>query len=507
MKLQKSLRRASLLGIAFLVFGWVLTSGPPTAILPKIPRDFVSTAPYVPPTSPPPPFTFPQIITAHCKRDCEVVKMYTSGIQMSVSERNLSAIACRIGSHIVPALSFEYDILQCPGYHLKPGAILAPVLLRDKTLQIALKGPVTLATGVVAELHESDLLPLHGLNIHPSLSSDKLALVPSDYKYFPSPPAGGWRWQVCLMIQIKPATHLLPDWVDYHRRIGVDRVFIFDNGASESIADMFAGRPDVEVISWPYHKAQVALVSFFLDASRDICEHVLHMDADEFYMFGLGSPGEFMEEPPLPRHLRNVKEQGYHHFRLAYITMANSGHLLRPPGPVPENFFHRSPAQFFKNGKSVCSTDEDFDAGLVHSCGIINGRQARLHTWKMNEWGDINMYPTKLDDPGFVVHYRERSWEEWIERTNAGWVVGKLVSDNLKDKLDIDHPDKHFMKFNESLRYTHFRDVYRRASAEGRLDRAYTVRVDALGRRCVREVNAMRQLLLPEVERCWSKTG
>lgn len=388
---------------------------------------------------------------------------------MQSSQRNFSAVGCVVGHSVYDAYLFRDDVLHCHTPPVEEGIVVSVVLLRDHTLRRAESGSVKLPTGVIATLHEGDLIPLPS---HITLTStrhprESLRLVTHSRRALPTPNQHPYRWRFCLMTQISPFANLLPNWVAYHRRVGIDHVYIFDNGAKENITAMFENRPDVEVLSWPFHKCQEALVGWFLWVARSRCEVVLHMDVDEYLMMGLGSKTEYAQDTPLSAMAERAAQKGRKSFKFPYIWFRNQGYRLNPGGFIPEIYMQFAKQQGFRNGKAFCSTDESYESGLAHSCGKVNGRQAYFYVTTAGKFGESCMYPTKRGDDAFTMHFRERSWEEWVEKCDAGWVIGDLVADRNKGTLDVNDPPKYYMTVDGEM-YTHFRDLSRRVMKEGK---------------------------------------
>lgn len=367
------------------------------------------------------------------------------------------------------AYLFQDDVLHCSTPLVEEGALIRVVLLANQALEEAKKGPVKLSTSVIATLNDTDVVPLpQSISLNGSrYARDQLQLVTVGRHTLATEETSDHRWRFCIMTQIAPSAWLLPQWVSYHRRIGIDHIYIFDNGAKENIPDMFTGRNDVEVLNWPFHKCQLQLIAWFQWMARSRCESVMHIDVDEFLMIGLGNRTEYQQARPLPYFATHVWDQGYESFKIPYIIMCNHGYRLNPRGFLAENYMQRAGYQWFHNGKAMCSTAVIYESGLVHSCGKVNGRVVRFHMPKILKWGDVNMYPEARGEFPFVVHFRERSWEEWVEKSNAGWVVGGLVADSNKGTLDVESPPDRYMRVDETMMYTHFRGLWRRVMTEG----------------------------------------
>lgn len=388
---------------------------------------------------------------------------------MGRSQRGLSAVGCVVDDAVYHAYLSADDVVHCLTAPVHGGEKISVVLERDEKLRRAEKGSVQFINGVVATLNQSDLivLPENLKTTALRYPRDSLRLVTHSRLAIPQEPESSYRWRFCLMTQIAPFSSLLPQWVSYHRRIGFDHVFIFDNGAEENISAMFAGRNDVEVITWPFHKAQLQLVGWFLRIARTRCERVSHMDVDEYLMMGLGTEREYEKAPPLREMAKKAQKMGFANFKTPYILMQNQGYQHKQPGFLAELYTQLAKNQHFANGKSVCSTNIAYESGLVHSCGKINGVKVKSFKPIVKKWGDVPMYPNRRNDSAFLVHFRQRSWQEWVEKMNVGWASG-VLADAVKGKLDLYNPPSSYMTVDKKLEYQHFQKVWKRVMKEGR---------------------------------------
>jgi hypothetical protein len=73
------------------------------------------------------------------------------------------------------------------------------------------------------------------------------------------------KYRICAMTQVRDASKFVPDWVRYHRRIGVDHFYIFDNNSSEP----YPHDDDVEYIRFPWRKSQYQALMYGVQVAID----------------------------------------------------------------------------------------------------------------------------------------------------------------------------------------------------------------------------------------------
>jgi hypothetical protein len=104
---------------------------------------------------------------------------------------------------------------------------------------------------------------------------------------------------ICAII--KDCDHdYLREWVEWHKLIGVDYFFIFDNCSTIPIKDVFPDDPTIFVWVVPGHKMQVPVYGFciymFQWGCLPVCDWVAFIDDDEFIVVESGSLKELLSE-------------------------------------------------------------------------------------------------------------------------------------------------------------------------------------------------------------------
>lgn len=142
---------------------------------------------------------------------------------------------------------------------------------------------------------------------------------------------------VCAIV--KDENEYLPEWLEYHKLIGVEKFFIYDNGSKVPLAETL--RDDIDlgsviVHSFPgYAKQTEAYMNCVLHCGRT-STWLAFIDVDEFIL------------PKGTDDLRTILK-GYEAFgalAMNWQTFGSSGHLEKPPGLQIENFLMRGPIEF-----------------------------------------------------------------------------------------------------------------------------------------------------------------
>lgn len=126
----------------------------------------------------------------------------------------------------------------------------------------------------------------------------------------------------------------LAEWVEFHRLMGVERFFLYDNGSVDDHLEVLAPHLDdgvVTIRSWQRYPGQNEAYEHCAAEHRDDARWVAFIDTDEFLFSPAGTP--------LPEVLRDYEQ----HVAVAvnWAMFGSSGHERKPEGLVTENFLWR----------------------------------------------------------------------------------------------------------------------------------------------------------------------
>lgn len=277
--------------------------------------------------------------------------------------------------------------------------------------------------------------------------------------------------RVCAMMQsiYKPSTAVA--WMEYHARLGVDRLFLYSNVAnSTDVAAEVATSPvgdAIEVVHWPWRRSQVAAGHHFLAAARGRCQWVLLCDVDEWLLvrepalppppalpprhrYGHHRGGGGEEETPQPPLLRALAalnaSTGASTFVVPAVRMGSGGRVENPHIPYPDAYTYR--VEVPGPGKPIALTADTFPLTHVHTVHLraARARMTKVPGVRLRQPSSLaaaatsatelvavtNTTPravaagTSPDDieeplaPLVMVHYSTRSWVEEVAKRDAG---------------------------------------------------------------------------------------
>ena len=201
----------------------------------------------------------------------------------------------------------------------------------------------------------------------------------------------------------------LREWVAFHRIMGVERFFLYDNASTDDHEE--ALRPFVEdgsvsVTPWPQSPGQMAAFEDCLRRERDAWRWMAFIDVDEFLFSPTGAP--------VSEVLRDYED--HPGVVVNWASFGTSGHAEPVDGLVTENFTRRTERYGWnRHTKSIVNP-----ALVSHFCGphIFLFREGTA----VDERGRtlVNPKRTWTDEVSFerlrVNHYVTRSEQEYVAK-------------------------------------------------------------------------------------------
>jgi glycosyl transferase family 92 len=149
----------------------------------------------------------------------------------------------------------------------------------------------------------------------------------------------------------------LREWVAFHRLMGVERFYLYDNQSSDDHREALAPYIEEGIVvphDWPEQPGQLSAYDHCLQHYGPQCRWIAFLDLDEFLF------------SPSGRSLPDVLAD-YEQWPAVAVNRANfttSGHDTPPPGNVIENYLRRIDGGANRYVKSIVDPDE-----AVHSLG------------------------------------------------------------------------------------------------------------------------------------------
>ena len=220
----------------------------------------------------------------------------------------------------------------------------------------------------------------------------------------------------------------LREWIEFHRLVGVERFFLYDNESSddhEQVLAPYVERGIVEVHHWPTPQSVERGVPWAIIDAFDDC---VRRHRDDSRWIGFIDVDEFLFSPT-GRTVTDVLA-GFEQFsgvEVSRLDFGPSGHQAKPPGPVIESYVERrsyvSPKKDWEHVKSMIDparTDHAFNAhGFFYTEGFAV-RETGERALRSRPAGGLPQVSASADQS---LHNRSRE-EEYAEEGDQWAAAG-----------------------------------------------------------------------------------
>lgn len=363
-----------------------------------------------------------------------------SGLSNSVFRFNVTS--CLVGKHRIPITHEANGVYACAiDENLKEGEGLSLIISPEVWLQEPSIDERRVFMERLAGLDELE---------------DGSFIVESDVKWEEYMKEtlhneGEGRYGICMMTQEKNFPEYIPEWIAYHRRIGVDYVFIYDNQAVGKLTEIYRDAADVEIVNWPWQRSQLQAQNHFLLTGRRRCEWVLLIDVDEYLVIRPLRPG--CKEQPLKRYLRLKRERwDISQIRVTSIALGSSGHIYRPRGPMAESYWHKANLQDNLT-KPIVWIGHTLPNSFVHRVEVAPGYYSETSISALDELGSIEIA---------LCHMKYRSWEDYVLKGRGGRNSFHVDEWSYSSNWSVHSPNANHLTIRNADIFVEFRRLWRR---------------------------------------------
>ena len=138
----------------------------------------------------------------------------------------------------------------------------------------------------------------------------------------------------------------LHEWIEFHRLVGVERFFLYNNGDREVQRELLAPYVEEGVVvlhEWTVFPPQTPAYNHLLEHHREGARWVAAIDTDEFLFASTGQP--------LPEVLADY--EAWPGVAVSRLTFGTSGHRTKPDGLVTENYLGSYDARGHRHIKTI----------------------------------------------------------------------------------------------------------------------------------------------------------
>lgn len=250
------------------------------------------------------------------------------------------------------------------------------------------------------------------------------------------------KYGTCIITRVKNSAEWIPEWVEYHKMLEIDRIFVFDDcstddGATEAILKYYESLGMINAFFDPpmnpcdlYDRKPAEgplLDSLFQLAKAQGCDWIGSIDVDEYINFIDESDARLGFKSYLSRSLLP-------YVRLTWYIISGEGHIEKQPGLTIETYkvgqMENQHSKLFLRGQmsNVWNISHfPWDVQPYLNCLFWDMR-------RMISWGDdletVSKNGIPMDLPKNRIqlrHYQYRSLDEYLRSRGAN----RFTSDNV----------------------------------------------------------------------------
>ncbi len=226
----------------------------------------------------------------------------------------------------------------------------------------------------------------------------------------------GREFKYCLAVCgiAKNEALYFKEWLDFHRLVGVEKFYIYDNESSDNtkeVLEPYIAAGIVEYIPWPGFKQQLPAYNDCLKNHADEARWIAFIDLDEFLVpAGTQSLADILNS--LPPDAAQLIVDG--------VTYGSSGHEKRPEGLVIENYKHRMLEHAHHHHKSILKPRLFAKSGTHRNHSMIFGKTVDENGMEIDPFAKpLILTRNKIR----LNHYHCKSWEDYAKRAARGGVA------------------------------------------------------------------------------------
>ena len=237
------------------------------------------------------------------------------------------------------------------------------------------------------------------------------------FKFWKVPKVKNFKHNFGVCVIIKNEGNYIKEWVDYHRLIGVDIFYIFDNESTDNTYEILKPYIDEGIVQYRLIKGkgrQMDAYNITINKERKKCKYIAFIDADEFIHLddGINLLDKIDET--------FVKNSDCGAVALNWLLFGSSNLKEKTNEPVIKRFLYHSEPDFVENKhiKSVVNPRVVMDFRNPHFPLYKKG----YYAYNLNGNKVFGPFNEDLADLSVRInHYFTKSEEEFMIKRNRGF--------------------------------------------------------------------------------------
>jgi hypothetical protein len=238
------------------------------------------------------------------------------------------------------------------------------------------------------------------------------------------------RYNLAICAIAKNEGPYFEEWIEWHRKMGAEKFYIYDNDSSDGTRDILAPYVEsglVEYVFWPGMKRQLPAYDDCIDKCRLNARWIAVIDLDEFIV-----P---VKDKTITEFLKRFEE--FSAVEINWLIYGSGGAKKRETGGVMERFKYHSLPNNISNRriKTIIDPRRAYSFIGCHEAALMSGYAADSHGQPVKK----NYYDREpQQDVIRINHYAVKSYEEFLSKRARGRArINKLRNLDYFDKYDL----------------------------------------------------------------------
>ncbi len=220
------------------------------------------------------------------------------------------------------------------------------------------------------------------------------------------------RYYLAVCAMAKNEGPYFPEWIEWHRSMGVEKFYIYDNESDDDTREILAPYVEsglVEYNYWEGRRQQLPIYDDCIERHRMEARWIAVIDLDEFIV-----P---VKDRTIPEFLKRF--EGFPVVEINWLVYGSGGARTKEPGSVMERFRRHSLGahRLNRHVKSIVDPRRVFTMIGSHEAARISGRSADSHGMRIRK-GFRDREPQH--DVIRINHYAVKSYEEFLGKRARG---------------------------------------------------------------------------------------
>jgi hypothetical protein len=234
----------------------------------------------------------------------------------------------------------------------------------------------------------------------------------------------GFKYTLAMVAIIKNEAPYIIEWIEYHRIVGVNKFYIYDNESNDGVYDILKKYISTGLVEYKYYPGtgvakQIEAYNEAIRFYKNDCKWMAFIDIDEFVV-----PLKFNNIPETIDYIQNsVLKQKFFGLAIHWVCYGYSGHREKIDGLVTENFTKSDGldrvVKSIINPRAVVKEHVHF-AEFIFKNYCHNEKDIQIRGHLVDRLNDSQCDFIRIN------HYQTKSYEEYTDKIerNKKWHPG-----------------------------------------------------------------------------------